>query len=185
VYTDRDDSEDEQIAFKDEPLALALRKRPGRHKASQGPDHMTEKRAFLNFVPCFGRGTIQYRRYINFHRLASRSKRCARATSWPRRRARLGDCHGHGLPRPWTNRRISSAVSRLDIILPISSDGIASFRRTPNGTLGARLRTTAVTRAWNIDGASMMTAPTGTSKFRRGDAVMVASEAMPNRRAEK
>ena len=131
-----------------EPLALALRKRPGRHKASQGPDHMTEKRAFLNFVPCFGSGTIHYRRYINFHRLASRSKRCARATSWPRRRARLGDCHGHGLPRPWTNRRISSAVSRLDIILPISSDGIASFRRTPNGTLGARLRTTAVTRAW-------------------------------------
>ena len=68
VYTDRDDSEDEQLAFKDEPLAPALRKRPGRHKASQGPDHMTEKRAFLNFVPCFGRGTIQYRRYINFHR---------------------------------------------------------------------------------------------------------------------
>src|SRR4249920_3784670 len=38
VYTDRDDSEDEQLAFKDEPLAPALRKRPGRHKASQGPD---------------------------------------------------------------------------------------------------------------------------------------------------
>jgi hypothetical protein len=77
VYN-RDDSEDEQLAFKDEPLAPALRKRPGRHKASQGPDHMTEKRALLNFVPCFGRGTIQCRRYINFHRLASRSKRCAR-----------------------------------------------------------------------------------------------------------
>ena len=69
VYPDRDDSEDEQLAFKDEPLAPALRKRPGRHKAGQGPDHMTEKRAFLNFVPCFGCGTIQYRRYISFHRL--------------------------------------------------------------------------------------------------------------------
>src|SRR5580693_4092480 len=48
VRADRDDTEDEELASKDEPLAPALRKRgAGRHKASQGPDDMTEKRAFL------------------------------------------------------------------------------------------------------------------------------------------
>ena len=58
VYADRDDSEDEQLAFKDEPLAPALGERAGRHKASQRPDHMTEKRTSLNFIPCFGGRTI-------------------------------------------------------------------------------------------------------------------------------
>jgi hypothetical protein len=33
---------------------------------------MTVKGAFLHFVPCFGRGAIQYRRDINYHCLASR-----------------------------------------------------------------------------------------------------------------
>jgi hypothetical protein len=69
--------------------------------------------------------------------------------------------------RPSTRRNISCAASTPDIILPISSGGIAviilalSVRPSPNGTPGARRRTTAVMRAWNIDGASMMTAPTG------------------------
>jgi hypothetical protein len=45
------------------------------------------------------------------------------------------------------------------ITLPVSSRGIAiiisaeSWRSSPNGTPGARRRTTAVTRASNIDGA--------------------------------
>jgi hypothetical protein len=45
------------------------------------------------------------------------------------------------------------------------ADGSAPLFRhqtsSPNGTPGARRRTTAVMRAWNIDGASMMTAATG------------------------
>jgi hypothetical protein len=67
------------------------------------------------------------------------------------RRERSG--HGRGLPRPWTSRRISSAASTPDIVLPISSGGIAviilalSVRPSPNGTPGARRRTTAVMRA--------------------------------------
>jgi hypothetical protein len=36
-----------------------------------------------------------------------------------------------------------------------------SLRPSPNGTPGAKRRTTAVVRAWNIVGASIMTAPTG------------------------
>src|SRR5262249_53968329 len=75
--------------------------------------------------------------------------------------------HGSGLPRSRTIRRISSAASTPDIILPISSGGIAatilavSLRPSPNGTPGARRRTTAVMWAWNIDGPSMTTALTG------------------------
>jgi hypothetical protein len=75
--------------------------------------------------------------------------------------------HSPGLRRSCTSRRISSAASTPNIILPMSSGGIAtialavSFRHSPNGTPGARRRTTAVTRAWNIEGASMMTAPAG------------------------
>src|ERR1700678_4443342 len=34
---------------------------------------MNEKRAFLNFVPGFRRGAIQYRRDIDFHRFAFRA----------------------------------------------------------------------------------------------------------------
>jgi hypothetical protein len=69
--------------------------------------------------------------------------------------------------RSRTSRRINSAASTPDIILPISSGGIAeiilavSLRLSPNGTPGAKRRTTAVMRARNIDGASMMMAPTG------------------------
>src|SRR5271168_1586456 len=103
VHADREDTEDEQLASKDEPLAPALRKRgAGRHKASQGPDDMTEKRAFLNFVPRFGRGTIQQRRYINFHYSASRRRRfalpmvpCASGNRFPRA-ARPSTVSAHG-----------------------------------------------------------------------------------------
>ena len=75
--------------------------------------------------------------------------------------------HGLGLPRTWTRRRINSAASTPDIILPISSGGIVacisaeSLRPSPNGTPGASRRATAVRRARNIDVASIMTAPTG------------------------
>jgi hypothetical protein len=54
------------------------------------------------------------------------------------------DCHGHGLPRPWTSRRISSAVSTPDIILPISSGGVAiiisaeSLRPSPERHTGSQ-----------------------------------------------
>jgi hypothetical protein len=76
-------------------------------RASQGPDDMTEKRAFLNFVPCFGGGTIQQRRYINFHYSASRSRRfappmvpCASGNRFPRV-ARPSTVSAHGrCPRP-------------------------------------------------------------------------------------
>src|SRR5438105_3342494 len=73
-YTDRDDPKDERFALNREPLAPALRKwGAGRHDPNQGPNDMNEKRAFLNFIPRFGRRTIQNRRDINFHRLASRT----------------------------------------------------------------------------------------------------------------
>ena len=73
-YTDRDDPEDKRPALNREPLAPALRKwGAGRHDPNQGPNDMNEKRAFLNFIPRFGRRTIQSRRDINFHRLASRA----------------------------------------------------------------------------------------------------------------
>jgi hypothetical protein len=70
--------------------------------------------------------------------------------------------HYASVSRPSTSR-INCVASLPDIILPVSSGDIAviilalSLRPSPNGTPGA----TAVTRAWNIDGASMMTAPTG------------------------
>jgi hypothetical protein len=75
--------------------------------------------------------------------------------------------HDDGLPRALTIRRISSVASTPVISLPISSRGIAitasaeSFRPSPKGTPGARRRATIVMRAWNIDDASMTTAPTG------------------------
>jgi hypothetical protein len=67
--------------------------------------------------------------------------------------ARSAAIHYPGLPRPRTSCRISSAASRPDIILPICSGGIVviilalRLRPSPNGTAGARRRTTAVIRA--------------------------------------
>ena len=72
-YTDRDDAKDEQFALNRVSLAPTFRKwGTNRHEPSQRPNHMTVKGAFLHFVPCFGRGAIQYRRDINYHCLASR-----------------------------------------------------------------------------------------------------------------
>src|SRR5438270_9308417 len=74
VYAHGNDPENKQFALNREPLAPALRKwSAARHEPRQWPTHVKEKRAFLNFVPCFGRGTIQDRRDINYHRLASRT----------------------------------------------------------------------------------------------------------------
>src|ERR1700748_2153615 len=73
VYANRDDPEDEQFALNREPLAPVLRNwRAARRDPRQWPNNVTVKRAFLNFVPRFGRGTIQDRRDIYYHRLASR-----------------------------------------------------------------------------------------------------------------
>ena len=73
-YTDRDDAKDEQFALNRVPLAPTFRKWGiDRHEPSQRPNHMTVKGAFLHFVPCFGRGAIQYRRDIYYHCLASRT----------------------------------------------------------------------------------------------------------------
>jgi hypothetical protein len=72
----------------------------------------------------------------------------------------------HISPRAAGIKHLSSAASTPDIIiLPISSGVIAivisaeSVRPSPNGTPGARRGSTAVMRASNIDGDSMMTAP--------------------------
>jgi hypothetical protein len=73
VYANRDDPEDEQFTLNREPFAPALRNwRAARHDPRQWPNNVTVKRAFLNFVPRFGRGTIQDRRDIYYYRLASR-----------------------------------------------------------------------------------------------------------------
>ena len=84
----------------------------------------------------------------------------------PGRREAAGG-HSKSLPRLSTSRRISREASSPDNILPICSGGIdavilaLSSRPSPKGTPGAKRLTTAVMRAWNIDGASMMTTPTG------------------------
>ena len=71
-YTDRDDAKDEQFALNRVPLAPTFWKwGTDRHEPSQRLNHMTVKGAFLHFVPCFGRGAIQYRRDIDYHCLAS------------------------------------------------------------------------------------------------------------------
>src|ERR1700730_15852838 len=75
-HPDWNEPEDERLALNGQPRAPALRKRgAARYDPSQRPNDMNEKRAFLNFVPGFRRGTIQDRRDINYHRLASRHVR--------------------------------------------------------------------------------------------------------------
>jgi hypothetical protein len=84
----------------------------------------------------------------------------------PGRREAAGG-HYPSLLRPSTSRKISCEASSPDSILPICSGGIdviiwaLTSRPLPEGNTGSQAPDHCSHAAWNIDGASMMTAPTG------------------------